>query len=200
MLSPVQMQEPLKNSAMYRLFFRHLAAFERQARLAESHGESGDAFNNHFENQLGFTSKEYFQVARVALQFENQLAHLEAQQRIIAVAFRRKELSGNNLITLGSIPTLPSSSQRIQNEIDKLTERSRNQCKEAFPAARFTRLETNLKSRDRFYREFLQARKRRAHLRESAGFTYGYTSIDFDPATKQVTAYAHTEMNGPLLP
>ncbi len=198
-LFPVRMQEPLSVPAMYRLFFRHLAAFERQARVAESHGASGDAFRNHFKNQFGFTPNEYSLVAHIALRFENQLTRLDAQQRSLAVALRQKELSGSSL-RIESLPTLPSRSQRIQSEIDALTKRSRNQLKAALPAARFARLETNLKSRDRFYREFPQTSKREAQPGESAAFTYGYTSINFDPATSQVTAYAHTEMDGTLLP
>jgi hypothetical protein len=34
---------------------------------------------------------------------------------------------------------------------------------------------------------------------ESMGSIYAYSSIDFDPATKQVTAYAESEIDGTLL-
>lgn len=197
---PEQMRQPIGESAIYRLFFRHVAAFEREARLSQSRGTSGEAFRHHLKNRFGIDSNEYFRIAETALAFDDQFANLRSRQRTIAVEFRREALSDARLLAADLLPTVPPELLVLSNEIEGLTIRSRNQIQTALGAARFLDLESRLRNRDLFHLSFPQIGGNRPQSTAGGGFTYGYASIDVDPATKQVTAYAETDMDGTLLP
>ena len=197
---PKEMRRPIANQALYRLFLQHVAVFERQAEREEARGTSDEAFRNHFVNQFGLTSSEYRLIADIALDFDNQFIAIRSQQRAIAIRFRNQEVSGARSIVVDLLPPLPSELRMLHDEINAVTAHSRDRVRAALGAARIAQLESALHRRDRFYLSFSQKGGSQVESAESEGFTYGYTSIDLDPITNQVTAYARTDMDGTLLP
>ena len=196
---PAQMRNAISDAVLYRLFLEHAAAFESQARLNEARGKTGKALRNHLRNQFGLTAEELPGIAQIALDFNDQLSQLRSQQQTIAIRFRADAFPNQANIAVQSLPSLPPALLEIESQIAAISLTARDQLKFALGYSRFAAFDSTLRQRDSFHKGFPESIKRSPGKMALSG-TYAYSSIDFDPATRQVTAYAETEMDGTLLP
>jgi hypothetical protein len=97
-----------------------------------------------------------------------------------------------------SLSAVPPELLGIEAQIKALSLQSRDRIKASLSDSRFAQLESKLHKRDSFIQDVPE--DMRSKSPESMGSIYAYSSIDFDPTTKQVTAYAETEIDGTLLP
>lgn len=144
---PPAMRKPIPEHVAYRMFLRHAAAMEREARSNEAQARSGEAYRNHIVHKFGVTAEEQSKIAEIALGFDQDLSALRAQEKQILDAFEAKYFPNHRYPKGIPLPTSPAELIPLEDQVKTRTLQARDQIHAALGDERFSHLDSMVKFR-----------------------------------------------------
>ncbi|HXE15205.1 MAG TPA: hypothetical protein VN633_23980 [Bryobacteraceae bacterium] len=135
----LQRPSVVSEAFMFRHFFTHLDALERQAERADASGGSGLVYRNYYKNLLGFSPQQYAILTSSAAQEKAKLDVIDQRAQRIISAFREQI---KNAPPSGLLPQPPKELAILQRERDSTTMAAVSNIRESLGAASFQRLKS----------------------------------------------------------
>ena len=138
------MQKPIPETVLYRMFLRHVAAFDKQA---QTNPAIAEPLRNHILHKYGLSQEEYTKVAQIARDYDSSLQTLRERQLAVAKAFREANFPYGHTSVDMSVSAVPAELTDIKARMDSLTIAARDNVHTSLGEIRFTHLHTAVMER-----------------------------------------------------
>lgn len=195
----IQKQQHVPESVIYGIVLHQAAAFKDKADELDRSSGVGSAYRHHMEAKFGLTPQELMYLDRVAIEYRDRVRGVEGDLKDSVARFR---VMNAGLQRGWRVLPPPSEASNLLMKRDGLILHARDEFHVLIGDKDFARIDALVKYRvvSHLRDDYSPSTARSiAAEMQDGGWrqgVLGYTSIDFDPHAKEITAYSETYIYG----
>lgn len=197
----IQRQQHVPESVIYGILLHQAVAFKDKADELDRSGGNGSAYRHHMEAKFGLTPQELNYLDQVAIEYRDKV---RGPERDLKNSIARFQVLNGNLQRGWKVLPPPAEAENLLAKRDAMILQARKEFHTLVGDKEFARIDALVQYRvlSHLQNEHSpgSAKEWSAAARRSGEAwgrgVLGYTSIDFDPNAREVTAYSETDIYG----